>query len=226
MKQVLILGGSGGIGSACVRGFQDRPEFQVTSVRRKNRETENSQNVISGDLCLPEFRRQLVRQTSPQIVISAFGQYPSDECSVSDAINEFAISVIDLFEAFEAKGGLEHFVVVSSLSAQTNALPFVFMNTSTHKYICAKRMLSDFFRQTQLHMKSKSKITVIEPGFVRTGFANIEARLANPSKTDVLTRTQIEPIDPAVVATAILHAVSDSTRPSSSLTFYNSVSSR
>ncbi len=141
---------------------------------------------------------------------------------MTEVINEFVLSVVDLFEAFESKGGLEHFVVVSSLSAQINVLPSMFMVSGTYKYICAKRMLSDFFRQAQLYRKSKSKIVLVEPGFVRTNFANINARLENPDKNDVIIRAQIEPIDPMVIAKAIFQTVSDPEKPSCSLTFYES----
>lgn len=222
MKQVLVLGGSGGIGRACSGLFSEHPDYRVTIVHRQKTGKLQSPTSICGDLCSPEFRRDLVHQTTPNVVIASFGTHPTEPSSMTEVINEFVLSVIELFEAFEAKGGLEHFVVVSSLAAQTNVLPSIFMNSSVYKYICAKRMLSDFFRQAQLYRKSKSKIVLVEPGFVRTDFANINSRLLNPNQNDVLIRAQIDPIDPMVVAKAIFQTVCDPEKPSCSLTFYNS----
>lgn len=222
MKQVLVLGGSGGIGRACSGLFSEHPDYRVTISHRQKTAVLQSPPSICGDLCSPEFRRDLVRQTTPNVVIASFGTHPTEQSSMTEVINEYVLSVVELFEAFESKGGLEHFVVVSSLAAQTNVFPSIFMNSSMYKYICAKRMLSDFFRQAQLYRKSKSKIVLIEPGFVRTNFANINARLKNPDKNDIITRAQIDPIDPMVVAKAIFQTVSDPEKPSCSLTFYES----
>lgn len=224
MKQVLILGGSGGIGNACAKIFKEHAEYRVTSVQRQKSETSISDKTIYGDLRSVEFRRELVLQTTPAIVVATFGRHPSNETPMSETLNEFVLSVIELFEAFETQGTVEHFVVVSSLSAQTNVLPSVFMESASYKYICAKRMLSDFFRQAQLYRKSKTKIVLVEPGFVRTNFANINARLVSANQSDILTRAKIEPLDPTVVASAIFQAVSESKRPSCSLTLYNSAS--
>lgn len=222
MKQVLILGGSGGIGKSCLETFTKNSNYRLTTAQRqKDRAADSNHEMILGDLCEAEFRKELVGRTSPQVVISAFGKFPTRDSSVVDTINEFTLSVIELYEAFEAKGCLEHFVVISSLSGQINALPSAFMDEADYNYVCAKRMLSDFFRQAQLHMKSKSKIVLVEPGFVKTGFANIDARLVSQGATDILTRLRIHPINPEQVAKAIYHVVTDPDHPSTSLTFYN-----
>ena len=221
MKQVLILGGSGGIGQACAGAFSNSAEYAVTSVHRQKSSDSGIGKTIYGDLCSAEFRRELVSQTTPNIVISSFGRYPSKDTSMTEAINEFVLSVVDLFEAFEAKKELEHFVVIGSLSGQISVMPGVYMDSSRYQYICAKRMLSDFFRQAQLHLNSRSKIVLIEPGFVRTNFANIKARLLNLKADDVLNRTGIVPLDPAIVAGAIFQAVSSPGRASVSITLHN-----
>ncbi|CAN5456639.1 hypothetical protein BH10BDE1_BH10BDE1_07640 [soil metagenome] len=211
MKEVLILGATGGIGSACSKRFSsENGLFRITEVSRK-----------VGDLRSREFRAVLAERENPHIVISTFGTAPNQSVSYVDAIEEHAISVIDLYEKFEAKGRMEHFVVLSSLSALSSSIAHVFQGEGTHKYLIAKRMLSDFFRQSQLFMKSHSKVMVVEPGYVRTNFADIANRAQAKSETDFIMKTKLSLIEPSVIANEIFRVVTDPALPSMSMTYFN-----
>lgn len=211
MKEVLILGATGGIGSACVAKFRaEKGPYRITEVSRK-----------VGDLRSREFRAELAERENPHIVISAFGTSPDKSVSYVEAIEEHAISVIDLYEKFEAKGRMEHFVVVSSLSALSSSIAYVFQGEGTHKYLIAKRMLSDFFRQTQLFMKSQSKVIIVEPGYVRTNFADIANRAKANSANDFITKTKLSLIEPSLIANEIFRVVTDPGLPSVSMTYFN-----
>jgi NADP-dependent 3-hydroxy acid dehydrogenase YdfG len=221
MKSVLVLGASGGIGSACCEIFgQSSNRFEVIGVSRTVEKIE-SIKTLQGDLRASDFRSSLL-VTKPQVVIATFGQYPVNPLSVVETINEFAISTIDLYEKFEATEVLEDFVVISSLNAQMTSLHHHHLNDAHFQYGIAKRFLSDFFRQEMLRMKSRSKIFLVEPGFVKTGFANIENRLIHRNQNDPLTRANIEVIDPRSVARMIFENTTDPNRQSRAVTIYNS----
>ncbi len=218
-KRVLVLGSTGGIGAACCEAFGSE-QYELFGVARSDRRSSMKMTLICGDLRDSSFRTSLV-DIRPQVVIAAYGQYPVNSMTAAATINEFALSCIDLYEKFEATGVLEDFIVVSSVSAQITSLPHAFTNDAHHHYGVAKRILSDFFRQTMLRMKSRSKIFLVEPGFIRSGFAGIEKRLVDRAPEDILTRANLEIIEPRVVAELIYKNTTDSNRNSSAITIYN-----
>ncbi len=218
-KRVLILGSTGGIGAACGEAFS-KAQYELIGVARNEKPSSVKMKMIFGDLCDEMFRSSLV-EIKPQIVIAAYGQYPGRSMTATGTINEFALSCIDLYEKFEATGTLEDFIVISSVMAQITSLPHAYTNEAHHQYGVAKRILSDFFRQTMLRMKSRSKIFLVEPGFIRSGFARIDKRLVERAPEDILTKANLEIIEPRSVAELIYSNTIDSNRNSKAVTIYN-----
>lgn len=225
MKRVLVLGATGGIGKACCDVFgREDGKYEIFGVSRsgaKNDSVNSKIKMIAGDLRDPAFRSVLVKDTRPHTAIVSFGTWPKENSTMLDSLNEFALSIIDLFEKCESDGTIENFVVISSLSAQTNSLPHVFISEANHQYIVAKRFLSDFFRQKMLHARSKSKILLLEPGFVRSKFADVENRFLRRPEGDVLTRANYSLVEPTAIADLIHRTINDPNRTPSSVTLYN-----
>lgn len=221
MKKALVLGASGGIGRACVESLLRSPAaYEVSGVCRRNLEIPGMR-AIQGDLCDSEFRRTLAIEQRAQVVIAAYGKFPSVQSSYTEVLNEFMFSVIDIYERFEATGELEKFVVVSSLSALTGGIPHHYLPSDRHMYNLSKRLLSDFFRQVQMYMKSKSEIILIEPGFVHTDFADISRRIERAHPDDVISRLDLVPIDPKLIADEIRRSLESDLGRTSAMTFFN-----
>ena len=210
LPSVLILGARGGIGAACANIFSDK--FEIHRVSR-------TAGDLCGDLKDQGFRNQVVEKFNPNVIIVTYGDWPTKEESISSIFNLFLNSVIDIFEQFEKKGGVDYFVVVSSISAQASGSPM--MARENFIYNTVKRCLSDFFTQAQLHMKFRMKIILVEPGMVMTDFANINERMKTRSSDDILTRANILPMTAEAVALAIYENVCSSEQRSRTIILHN-----
>lgn len=221
MKRVLILGASGGIGRACAANLsQSNNHYELIGVCRRSSDVPGVR-LILGDLCDSDFRKSLVRDLNPNYVISCYGRYPGDGASYTSVLNEHTFSVIDIFERFEATGQLEKFVVMSSLSAQMSGITKALSPIGMHFYATAKRLLSEFFRQVQLNMGSRSRIVLIEPGFIRTNFADIAKRMELADPNDLILKLGVRPIEPEYIAAEICRALEAEVLTTSALTFFN-----
>lgn len=208
---VLVLGSSSGIGAACAELYA-KNKSKVYLVSR-------TVGDLCGDLSDPNFRKSVVNLWQPQIVIATFGDWPSKNQSATSIFDLFTNSVIDLFEQFEKKGGIDYFVVVSSLSAVTTVHPF--MSIEQFHYLCAKRILSDFFTQAQLYMKFKTKIILIEPGMILTDFADIRERMKSPKSDDFLMQARVAPMPADELAQRIFDATNSFEKRNQKITLYN-----
>ena len=206
-KSNMLILGTGGIAKACVEKFNST--YQITSVSRRTGD-------IKGDLTEVSFRDHLVETTQPKVIIAAYGDWP-ENMSLSQALNMHFNSVVDLFEKFESKGGLEYFVVISSIDAICSSHPF--MPLSQFAYRVAKKSLSVFFKEVQLFGRYNSKVVLIEPGFVATNFCNINRRMIDKNSEDIIFKLKLDVYKTEAVAKQIFDCLNSS--HSSLVTMHN-----
>lgn len=190
-KPSMLILGTGGIAQACLAKFGST--FNTTSVSRRTGD-------ILGDLTEVSFRNRLVSETQPRVIITTYGVWPKN-MSLVQALELYFNSVVDLFEKFENKGGLEYFVVVGSTDALFSCHPLI--SQGQLGYRTAKKSLSIFFQEVQKFGRYNSKIILIEPGMTATDFADINRRAADNKPEDIIHKLNLTMLNPADIANQI-----------------------
>lgn len=190
-KPSMLILGTGGIAQACIEKFG--ATYSITCVSRRAGD-------IKGDLTDVHFRDRLVADIQPNVIISTYGNWPKN-LSLIQTLEIYFNSVVDLFEKFEKKGGLEYFVIISSIDAHFSSQPGI--SPSQFAYRAAKKSLSDFFKELQKYAFYNSNIILIEPGMITTDFANINQRIADKNPEDFLIKLNLDLYKPEDIVNQI-----------------------
>ena len=187
----LINGASRGLGKTIADYFDQR--YRVIRVSRTSGD-------ICGDLCDSSFRRKLVNDISPAIVVNNAGIYPKRE-SAAQTFEINAVASIELTVSFARKMKSGHIFNISSVSAGLGLLPYA--SEEEISYSVSKKALSDYGEMLQYANRSAVKITTLEPGFIMTDLADIKSRFERQSSSDFIVRRGVRPMDPNYIAKVI-----------------------
>ena len=159
--QVLITGGSRGIGAGLVKYFSSFDHFQVISISRSKNTTEQ------GDITDPDFRLYLANKYTPDIFINNAGIAKE---SVDKILETNGVASVDLLEKFYNKMNQGTIINIGSLSATKNG--YEIKDISDTAYILSKKLLHEasyFFQE--MHTKP-IKVVSLEIGAVATSIQN------------------------------------------------------
>lgn len=181
-RQIVITGGSKGIGLKIAEAFRD--EYEVITVARTSGD-------FVGDLRDHTFRKRIIAETNPYIFVNNAGSYPTED-NISEMMELNVVAATHFTVEFSKKMRTGFIFNISSLST----FDFSYGGFDAIAYSGSKRLLSDFSQLS--HFKNTSvKICCIEPGYVMTDLANLKERYRNQPAGDVLTKRHITPMDPS-----------------------------
>jgi len=163
MKRMLITGTSSGIGKALCEYFSD--DYEIIRVSR-------SQGEFVGELASAEFRKKILAEARPQIVINNAAMYPTKQ-SQYESYQTNLIAALELSGEFSQMAGVEKIINISSVSPAYLSwnLKWNELHYKVQKF--ALRKFSEYYSLSELR---KAQMTTLELGFVNTDFADVRAR--------------------------------------------------
>lgn len=159
--QILITGGSRGIGAGLVNFFSKLDNTEVVSISRSNHTTE------TGDITNIDFRDYIVKKYNPDIFINNAGIAKKD---FSKIIETNSVAAVDLLQKFYNKMDKGIIINIGSLSTTQNG--YQIKDQIDASYILSKKLLHEasyFFQE--MHIKP-IKVVSLEIGAVATTIQN------------------------------------------------------
>jgi short-subunit dehydrogenase len=188
---MLITGSTKGLGKAIREKFKE--EYNIIGVARSGGD-------YNGDLRDAAFRRTLIEEVNPQVVINNAGMAAEENAHV-DTYMLNLVAVVDLNRGFANKMSSGHIINISSVSAAIGLTYNV--HDKEIDYIISKKALSEFTQLFQNAQKKNLKICSIEPGFVMTDMGDILKRYEAQNPNDYITKRKIKPMEPSYIAGVI-----------------------
>lgn len=168
MKNILILGGSKGIGRGCVEYFRNL-NYNVTSVARSNAD-------INGDLCDSSFRNYLVSNHQADILINSAGRLG---LPLGEALNINFTAIADLimryYEVLPAGSDIVNISSIAALYASGHHM----INHERISYNTSKNAISNVCVSLSRCRRKDVRVTTIEPEMV------VPTDLSNENKKQV-----------------------------------------
>lgn len=178
-KRILVTGASEGIGAACAREFARRGARLILTARREERLLELARpedQVIAGDLTLPDFRERLAREAGPVDILvnnagaAAFGSaLEADEQTtrLMFELNLFAPWILCRLFAPAMMNRRSGAIVNISSAAGHVPLPWLAM------YSASKSALSSMTAALRAEVAHYGvNVIAVWPGYIRTRFGD------------------------------------------------------
>lgn len=157
MKEMLIIGGSKGIGLECKNYFKNR--YNVTTVARTNAD-------INIDITIKDNREFLINTQHPSILVYTAGELSND---VNYSIENNLKAVIHLIDGFFKKKTVEHIFYLGSTRDTENGFEDLWEERA---WYAISKKASAHFIEILKNWRTETKTTIIRLGKVNTGFGS------------------------------------------------------
>ena len=150
MRQMLIIGSSGGVGKECVKYFSTT--YDVVSISREQ-----------GDLRDKDFLQTLVDKYNPSVVLNCAGVY---EKGFYETLESNFLSASFLTLEFYKKMKRGHIINICSSAANSSGWKGIDYDRIT--YNVSKSSLKKFSNMLQSSKNKSVKVTTLEPAQINT----------------------------------------------------------
>lgn len=188
-KQMLITGSSRGIGRAIADYFNEK--FQIIRVSR-------TEGDLVGDLTDVRFRKKIIEETKPDVLVNCAGIYPNVE-NYLDCLELNFVAAAHLTIELGKKMKSGTIINISSVSAAAPSNGSI----DSIVYKTSKAAISCLGEQFAFTKDNYLRVCTIEPGFVLTDLNNIKNRYQEKNSNDFITKMNIKPMDPELIARQI-----------------------
>lgn len=182
MKQMLITGGSRGIGEAIANHFQH--DYEVITVSRSGPSTE------LGDLRDRDFLDYLLAQYKPDVFVNNAAIYSRDFHD-TNLVNFVAAGY--LCERFYHQMQTGHIINIGSTSSKL--IGWEGIGPEQANYIPGKTGLDRLSMVLNNSRQTQVRITSLEPGWVNTGFAGLALEIDQSDYENIANKRRPMPVD-------------------------------